>query len=163
MVVLLVKNRGQILEIVDLIIDFESDHKNEYTKSSIEILTSELKSRILNLKDNVTKNISSSIELIRIGAITMHLYNKLKKVQGQSEFNPISFANFLWSKHKKYGAAPLTEVGTIGIAMRLIAKINRFINMQTLANTLTGDDEDTLMDIIGYCVLGYTLMQVTHG
>ena len=123
----------------------------------------DLKKEIIILKEMGCMGQLEANHFLAVGARTLKLIDRLRDEDSQILFDPHAFAHFLWNKHQKYGAEPLLEVGALGIIMRLISKINRVINMQTLATIYTTDDEDTLMDILGYCVLGYQLMRTTDG
>lgn len=75
----------------------------------------------------------------------------------------IAFAEMLLSKHKLYGAGPITRWGCIGVIMRIDSKYQRVLNMRKPVahenmDMLTGKQEslsDTLWDILGYAILGY--------
>lgn len=73
--------------------------------------------------------------------------------------NTTKFAKFLVEKHRRYGASPIIEVGHEGIALRMISKLGRFTNMRDIADNTQADEEDTLQDILGYCILGIKLAE----
>jgi len=153
MPILLVKNEQEILDILKCVI--------QCTEFAPEASLEGLKNQIMELKRIATMSDLEPGHFLGVGATALRLIDQFRKEQNDELFYPPAFAEFLWNKHQKYGAEPLLEVGVLGIAMRLISKINRLINMQTLDTTYTIDDEDTLMDILGYCVLGYQLMRTT--
>lgn len=73
------------------------------------------------------------------------------------------FARFLLDKHHKYTAEPLLRWREMGIVMRIDSKLARLDNLLSAGAKSEGSDEsawDTLLDIVGYCVLGYYLAQV---
>lgn len=70
------------------------------------------------------------------------------------KFKQEKFARFLVEKHQKYGIKPLLNWKHIGIVVRIDAKIERFMNQKEAGMK---DDEDQVMDILGYCVLGFYL------
>ena len=151
---LLVKSKEEILEILRCVIQCTA----LVEKGPLE----NLKEEIMNLKMLASVSDLEPNHFLVVGARALKLIDQFRGEHNQELFDPLAFADFLWNKHQKYGAEPLFEVGVLGIAMRLVSKINRVINMQTLAPVYTTDDEDTLMDILGYCVLGYQLMRTTH-
>lgn len=66
--------------------------------------------------------------------------------------------DLLLDKHKRYGSTAITRWGTTGVAIRIDSKLQRVLHMTE--DDIDGDAvhesiEDTLVDIIGYCVLGY--------
>jgi len=75
----------------------------------------------------------------------------------------------LIEKHKRYGVSPLTRWGTVGVVIRIDSKMQRVVNMvheddpdgpqeHTLFGLPVSESvADTLMDVVGYCVLGYYL------
>jgi hypothetical protein len=64
-----------------------------------------------------------------------------------------AFVDLLLSKHQAYGAEPIIETGINGLGSRMLAKICRFENVRK--QKLQGAPvEDTLIDILGYCILG---------
>jgi hypothetical protein len=73
-------------------------------------------------------------------------------------FDQDEFADFLLSKHRKYGMGPLLKWAHTSIIMRIDSKLERFVHIQTNP-VVPGekDDEDQIMDILGYCVLGFHL------
>jgi len=152
---LLVKNKQEILDILKWVIQCMGITPD----GSLE----NLKQEILNLKTMAIGDQLTPAHFLNLGAMTLKLIDKFRAEHNIELFDPHAFADFLWNKHQKYGAEPLIEVGTIGIIMRLISKVNRIINMQILDNTTySTDDEDTLMDILGYCALGYQLIRTTN-
>ena len=74
--------------------------------------------------------------------------NLIRKTRGLSIEN---FCDMLLLKHSKYGAEPLTNWGAVGVAIRIDSKFERYKNLHGK------DDEDTLMDMLGYCVLGFIM------
>jgi len=152
---LLVKNEQEILDVLKCVIQC----MELLPKSTLE----KLKNQIVELRRVAAMSDLEPGHFLGVGATTLRLIDWFRGESEQELFDPQAFAKFLWDKHQKYGAEPLLEVGVLGIAMRLISKINRVINMQALATVYTTDDEDTLMDILGYCVLGYQLMRTTDG
>ena len=75
----------------------------------------------------------------------------------RDDFSMPSFVRMLLHKHKKYGAKPIREWGPLGVIIRISSKLNRYINMHEAPGQAKPDDEDTLADILGYCVLGLLL------
>lgn len=77
--------------------------------------------------------------------------------------NPKEFTDFyqlLVDKHKLYGAEPLVRWGSIGIMIRIDSKLHRYTNLILDHYPSNPNDEsiqDTLLDILGYCVLGYIM------
>lgn len=75
-------------------------------------------------------------------------------------FDQPKFTAMLLQKHKAYGLTALTAWGELGILMRIDSKVNRAINIanhRDIAESAARSDEsfaDTVVDIIGYCVLG---------
>lgn len=69
-------------------------------------------------------------------------------------FDRDKFVQLLLDKHKLYGAGPLTEWGPLGIMIRIHSKIGRYANVR--GTTVAHESAlDTLVDILGYCVLGH--------
>lgn len=71
-----------------------------------------------------------------------------------SDFNKKKFAKFLLEKHKRYGIQPLLNWQHLGILVRIDAKMTRYANQVEQGMK---DDEDQIVDILGYCVLGLYL------
>lgn len=73
-------------------------------------------------------------------------------------FDQEKFAEFLLGKHRRYGIQPLLKWAHVGIVHRIDSKLERFAHLQTNP-VMPGepDDEDQIMDILGYCVLGFYL------
>lgn len=78
-------------------------------------------------------------------------------------FSEPDFYHLLLKKHKLYSAEPLVRWGALGIAIRLDSKLERYKNLfilkETLGKTLHKEREetiqDTMTDMLGYCILGY--------
>ena len=65
-----------------------------------------------------------------------------------------SFAAMLLDKHQRYGDGPMTRWGHAGLIIRIDSKWERYKNLKA-----GGDTEDTLKDILGYCVLGFAYQE----
>lgn len=93
------------------------------------------------------------IWFLRMGFIALNILQDYK-------FDKLSFAKFLLNKHKMYTAKPLLRWDEIGILIRLDSKISRLDSLtKEPSNFGFGGEppEDTLKDILGYCILGYLL------
>lgn len=76
-------------------------------------------------------------------------------------FEPEAFKAMLMKKHVAYGDTGLIKWGHFGMFMRLGSKVDRFNNLTKNPERGAGSDEsvnDTLTDIVGYCVLGITML-----
>lgn len=85
-------------------------------------------------------------------------YSALNKLDG---FNREAFKTMLMRKHVAYGDTGLIKWGHFGMFMRLGSKVDRFLNLTKHPERGAGSDEsinDTLTDIVGYCVLGITML-----
>lgn len=72
-----------------------------------------------------------------------------------------AFAQLLVDKSIRYGAKPIREWGPLGVVIRISSKWGRYETMTTTTQNPDGLDEsinDTLQDIVGYCVLGLLLI-----
>lgn len=77
------------------------------------------------------------------------------------------FVDLLLEKHKMYGAGPITRWGELGVLIRIDSKYQRVLNLrQPIAYTKTSEIlereesfNDTLWDILGYCILGYLFVR----
>lgn len=126
---------------------------------------------LLNTRPIDTRSFEERLETIR-NAVTQgqHLalndYQLLFAAAARFAFNalkeppnPSSFATLLLSKHERYGAAPLRAWGALGIVIRLHSKYERY---RTVVNNTSQSEEpawDTLVDMMGYAVLGDCLVQ----
>jgi len=77
------------------------------------------------------------------------------------EWNAFAFAELLLKKHTLYGIKPLLLWRELGVCVRLTNKIERMKNMMAdpSADTQGESWNDTLSDIVGYCVLGWWLKE----
>jgi hypothetical protein len=96
----------------------------------------------------------------------------LLEVEHKTPLDEVAFCSFLLTKHERYGATPLTKWGPLGIVIRIDSKLERYLNMRSNPPMLEDQGpniqlareehdesmEDTLRDILGYCILGYILM-----
>jgi len=91
---------------------------------------------------------------ISFGAIVVSM---LKDKKG---FDIGTFADFLLRKHSAYGSAPILRWGVLGVFIRIDSKVVRIANLtQQLRDEECGESiHDTLLDLLGYCVLGYQLV-----
>jgi hypothetical protein len=134
---------------------------NEIWNSANRAITiDEFKKMILVTKQAIetkSENITD-IAFLSLGAAALGL------VYHYSDMDIDKFADFLVDKHKKYGSEPIFESDTIGIVLRILSKINRFKNLieHNDLQFITYDTEDTLKDILGYCILGYYFVQVKN-
>jgi hypothetical protein len=71
------------------------------------------------------------------------------------KFDQDKFVALLQAKHNKYGGQPLRSWGPLGVIIRIDSKFQRYTH---LTSTQQSDTEDTIIDIIGYAVLGYRLV-----
>lgn len=114
-------------------------------------------------KQGVTLALDWSKGFIDTGAMVALVLGKVDRIK---------FAELLLSKHKAYGAAPLMKWGPLGVLIRMDSKWERYLNLcnQQNAESQTGKQfvggggpeepiEDTLKDILGYCVLGFYVSQ----
>ena len=75
------------------------------------------------------------------------------------------FSDFILEKHKHYGAEPFEDWKEVGIIMRLGSKINRILNLRSLDgatydSSIKESANDTVKDILGYCILGCYLYKL---
>lgn len=75
--------------------------------------------------------------------------------------NDVAFAKLLLDKHQRYGAEPLLEWMELGLLIRITSKVARVSNLMKNPNMPEGDESlnDTLRDIVGYCILGLYLKE----
>lgn len=87
------------------------------------------------------------------------------------EFNEDEFIDLLTKKHHAYTATPLLKWMQLGILFRMSSKSSRFQSLDHLraddfekyqALVLEETQKDTMMDMLGYDVLGYLLTNM-HG
>lgn len=93
---------------------------------------------------------------LSMGAMTIDIIGKAK-------FNRAEFAAMLIGKHKRYGTRSLMGWRQLGILSRIDQKIARARNMLE-SPELAADDQgesmkDTMVDIVGYCVLGIYMIE----
>lgn len=90
-----------------------------------------------------------------------HIIGALMLVKLGDQFNVDSFVRLLWKKNLAYGAAPIRRWGHVGVIIRIDSKWQRVIHLtgnSTLPKGQLDENlEDTLLDILGYCVLGVAL------
>jgi len=77
------------------------------------------------------------------------------------QWNVYHFTDLLLKKHVLYGAKPLLLWKELGICVRLTNKVERLKNLiaNPTADTQGESYDDTLHDIVGYCVLGWWLKE----
>lgn len=64
--------------------------------------------------------------------------------------------NLLTAKNKDYGSGNLNRYGVFGIVVRIADKVARLKNLIMKERHAVNETlEDTLLDIMGYCVFGY--------
>jgi hypothetical protein len=120
-----------------------------------DIVTSDLEDirRVVTTQPRSLPLIAWSQRFIRIGA---HVISMI----GQHQFDQKAFAELLLRKHAMYGEKPITDWGSLGVSIRIHSKWGRYLNLK---ETDPGElqmveaKEDTLTDILGYCVLGLAL------
>jgi len=151
---LLIQNELEIMEALHQIDHFKNDYTQKYCQMDHSELIAAIKDAIIHSKPLALKEHILLTEFLMLGGMTLRL---IELENPPIPFDPSKFAIFLMGKHQKYGAAPIIESGKIGIILRMLSKINRFKNLYELDTSLKVDEEDTLKDILGYCVLGYWL------
>lgn len=81
-----------------------------------------------------------------------------EKVRRDVQFNDRRefFINLLLTKHRNYGTQSLNRWREVGIASRIDQKLARLDSLSSQKSIGTADEtiEDTVFDILGYCVLG---------
>jgi len=151
----LIKTPDDVLQVIE---QFE---KQEFTKPIGKDLLTMLEVAVKDVqrKTLVTREtIDWKSWFLRTGFIVYSILIDYK-------FDKLHFAKFLLGKHKKYGLKPLLMWEELGIAIRLSSKIARLVN---ITNNLQGVDlgdetvEDTLKDVLGYCILGHLLTCRIH-
>lgn len=68
--------------------------------------------------------------------------------------------SLLCSKQHDYGNTAITRFGQFGVVVRLYDKVARYRNLYT-KNAANESTYDTLIDIVGYCVIALMLMDET--
>ena len=152
MVQLLIQNELEIMEALHQIEHFKNDYTQKYCLVPHNELITAIKEAMIHSKPIALKEECLMTEFLMIGGMTLRLI-ELENIL----FDPPAFATFLMGKHRKYGEMPILESGRLGIVLRTLSKINRFINLYELDDHNEVDEEDTLKDILGYCILGYWL------
>jgi DNA relaxase NicK len=151
MVELLLKNEQEIIDILTQMSQYRACTMQTYTSLQTKPMLARLKTHIHQMRSMLSDDLGNAYQ--EAGAMVMLLIEK-----EQRSLDMTKFAAFLMDKHQKYGASPIIESGTLGILFRINSKIARFENMrqrQSIPNGPSPDEEDTLLDILGYCVLGY--------
>jgi len=158
MMELLIRDEKQVTDILEKMFQFRDGYVLEYGSCPKDVLIKDFVKILDNLKNPAMNQCDISMEFINLGSMVI----KLMDIEG-TILDESTFAKFLLNKHQKYGTEPLISCGSIGIIFRIISKIGRFINMQQSENLATGpDEEDTLMDILGYSILGFQLERRIH-
>ncbi len=125
------------------------------------------------LSENLVKSLSDFIDTARKTVLESYNYTMLNwpncflqtgrivySILSEHGFDDLPFARFLMGKHKKYGAKPLLVWRELGILVRLQSKVGRLVNITSEGEKFDLKDEtveDTLKDMLGYCVLGCLL------
>lgn len=75
------------------------------------------------------------------------------------------FCDMLLTKHKMYGLTSLTRWGIPGIINRIDGKFARYTSMMKQGVTTSNAEsiDDTIHDILGYCILGLKMVQLNIG
>lgn len=75
--------------------------------------------------------------------------------QGKS-LNMVAFSELIYQKHQAYGPGPIVKWGWYGLMIRLDTKVERYYNLIENPQADPGDEsiDDTVKDILGYCVVG---------
>lgn len=68
-----------------------------------------------------------------------------------------AFAALLMHKGQMYGDVPIRSWGALGVAIRIDSKVERYLNLTARPDidSMGESVRDTLIDLLGYCVLGY--------
>jgi hypothetical protein len=113
-----------------------------------------------------TRQLEDSIEFVRHRFLDRKLYGlrwdniflKMGRISLRLKGHLVvpDFCSLLVRKHRAYGAEPLRAWGPLGIVIRIDSKLRRYKNL-TEHPEFVAEKEDTLLDILGYCVLGYLL------
>ena len=86
------------------------------------------------------------------------LSNAINMLLNKYNFNESTLfkvKQILLNKNNDYGNNNLEYFGIIGIVIRLCDKLNRLRNLENKSsNVLNETIEDTVLDAIGYCILG---------
>jgi predicted HicB family RNase H-like nuclease len=108
--------------------------------------------RVYHTKSKISTRMPAQEFFVGFASVVMHLIR-----EWNGAFNAGEFASFLLEKHRAYGAEPLMRWGTVGIIIRMDSKTHRIVNMISKGEdeALNESIEDTLTDLLGYCVLGY--------
>lgn len=93
----------------------------------------------------------------------MYLNHRLSHGLIPDRLDEESFAKLLLTKHEAYGDKVLIRWSHTGMFMRIDSKISRLINLTNDPSISKANEsiEDTVTDILGYCVLGL-IMQKIH-
>ena len=85
----------------------------------------------------------------------------LVHLKDHGKWDEFNFETILLGKHDRYGAGPLREWGELGIMIRIGSKLARLENICKGQAQATADESknDTIVDIVGYCVLGLALLE----
>lgn len=97
--------------------------------------------------------------------IVCRFYTKdvpLEEVPLKSMF--LSNLSELSKKHNAYGSRPLFLGGLDGIALRMVDKCCRIVNLEQKGESeaVSESIEDTVFDLLGYAVLGYALIKYSQ-
>ena len=156
---LFLKSAAQVAISLRMLKDYHKLVPDLSFKEVCELTVTPIK-REIKLGNPISANWDYEVIFTAVGSAAL---NELK-----DSINVETFSYLLLSKHQQYGSKPLTEWGPIGIVIRIDSKINRYLNLSTLDSVHDYESiYDTLVDILGYCVLGlnypYPGRQPPHG
>lgn len=81
----------------------------------------------------------------------------INDLRDQEVWDSASMVKLLCSKQHDYGHGNINKFGMAGIIVRLSDKVERLKNLRTrgLTPEIKESEIDTLLDIVGYCVIGH--------
>jgi len=146
----LIKTPDDVLQVMEQI-EKQKDIKSRGNNlMELEYVVNDARRKILETKEKI----DWKLWFLGTGFIVFNILREDHK------FNKLDFAKFLLGKHKLYGLKPLLVWEELGILIRLQSKVDRLINItNNVLRVDLGNEavEDTLKDILGYCVLGHLL------
>ncbi len=124
-----------------------------------------ISTRINHVRDLVTSGLSLSVvdwpdQFMAMGEATIRLIEAHFETVFDAK-DVEAMGSLLEGKSKRYGPTPIRSWGPLGVIIRIDSKYQRFLHMIDNGDDGAGTDEpllDTLRDILGYCVLGYALV-----
>jgi hypothetical protein len=120
----------------------------------------------IRLRDMIVRTYDKSGKVSPIAAFKGIAYDAIGhlRTMGPDGWDEAQMIDLLTSKQRDYGHGNINAFGMYGILVRLSDKIERLKNLMSNNREPANESfRDTLLDMVGYCVIAHMLDEETFG